>query len=211
MLSDYNLLQPDDKRIKEVTDLGLAYNLLTNYTSFIAVDTEVRNKDGKATTVKQPLPLPQGVSDYAVGNGYAAASAPAPVMVRQKAVAGDYSGLAQEVMPEKKAERKDNAVTIKVAKVTSTGALAKGSVTKSAEQQMSSLLSCLPTTQHGATVTIKLTIDKSGAVNKIELASPEIKDKAVLQCLERIVKGWKFSANPAGKESTVEMTIQIGS
>ncbi len=67
LLSDYNKLRSDDKRIKEVTDLGLAYNLLTAYTSFVAIDTEVRNVDGKPTTVMQPLPLPQGVSDYAVG------------------------------------------------------------------------------------------------------------------------------------------------
>jgi len=28
----------DDKRVAEVTELGLRYNLLTNYTSFVAVD-----------------------------------------------------------------------------------------------------------------------------------------------------------------------------
>jgi Ca-activated chloride channel homolog len=50
-----------------VTQLGLDYNLLTNYTSFIAIDTEVRNHEGNGTTVRQPLPLPEGVSNYAVG------------------------------------------------------------------------------------------------------------------------------------------------
>jgi Ca-activated chloride channel family protein len=51
----------------EVTKLGLEYNLLTNYTSFVAIDSEVRNQGGQATTVRQPLPLPEGVSNYAVG------------------------------------------------------------------------------------------------------------------------------------------------
>jgi Ca-activated chloride channel family protein len=51
----------------EVTKLGLEYNLLTQYTSFIAIDTEVRNQGGQVTTVRQPLPLPEGVSNYAVG------------------------------------------------------------------------------------------------------------------------------------------------
>jgi Ca-activated chloride channel family protein len=68
-LSDYNFLQPSDDRIAQVTDLGLKYSLLTAYTSFVAVDTQVRAKGGDLTTVQQPLPLPEGVSDYAVGGG----------------------------------------------------------------------------------------------------------------------------------------------
>ncbi|CAN2042386.1 Trypsin [Candidatus Magnetomoraceae bacterium gMMP-15] len=68
LLSDYNKLDPDDDNIKEITRLGLDYNLLTAYTSFVAIDSQIRNQDGKLTTVKQPLPLPQGVSDYAVGS-----------------------------------------------------------------------------------------------------------------------------------------------
>jgi len=66
-LSDYNNLRPDSERVKEVTSLGLTYNLLTAYTSFVAIDSLVRNQGGDQATVKQPLPLPQGVSDLAVG------------------------------------------------------------------------------------------------------------------------------------------------
>lgn len=55
-----------EKIEKEVTDLGLKYNLLTKYTSFLAVDYKVRNENGKTTLVKQPLPLPEGVSDNAI-------------------------------------------------------------------------------------------------------------------------------------------------
>jgi Ca-activated chloride channel family protein len=50
-----------------VTKLGLQYNLLTRYTSFIAVQQIVRNTSG-STDVTQPLPMPGGVSDLAVGN-----------------------------------------------------------------------------------------------------------------------------------------------
>jgi Ca-activated chloride channel family protein len=67
VLGDYTKLQRDDERGKEITTLGLTYNLLTDYTSFVAIDTVVRNTDGKVETVTQPLPLPQGVSDLAVG------------------------------------------------------------------------------------------------------------------------------------------------
>ncbi len=67
MLGDFNSLQPTDERVREITSLGLAYSLMTAYTSFVAIDSEVRNTAGISTTVKQPLPLPEGVSNYAVG------------------------------------------------------------------------------------------------------------------------------------------------
>lgn len=69
-LDDYRKLSPgrqDDKIKEEVTRLGLEYNLLTAYTSFIAEDTEVRNGQGNSLTVKQPLPMPAGVSNQALG------------------------------------------------------------------------------------------------------------------------------------------------
>ncbi len=59
--------QTSEKLKQEVTKLGIKYNLLTNYTSFIAVDTIIRNSTGKTERVKQPLPMPQGVSDQAIG------------------------------------------------------------------------------------------------------------------------------------------------
>jgi Ca-activated chloride channel homolog len=66
-LSDYGN-RHDDAQRGEIIDLGLSYDLLTAYTSFIAVHEVVRNTEGEAPTVDQPLPLPQGVSDLAVGN-----------------------------------------------------------------------------------------------------------------------------------------------
>ena len=47
--------------------LGLKYNLLTNYTSFVAVDEAIVNKDGRLKNVKQPLPMPENVNNSAVG------------------------------------------------------------------------------------------------------------------------------------------------
>jgi Ca-activated chloride channel family protein len=54
------------ERNKEVTRLGLKYNLLTRFTSFIAIDSVVRNTNS-IQQIKQPLPLPQGVSNKALG------------------------------------------------------------------------------------------------------------------------------------------------
>jgi len=56
-----------DDVVSEITALGLRYELLTPYTSFVAVRELVRNP-GDADAVTQPLPMPQGMSDLAVGN-----------------------------------------------------------------------------------------------------------------------------------------------
>jgi len=75
-LSDYGSRSVSTERVKDITSLGLKYNLLTQYTSFIAVREEVRNPSGEAQDVKQPLPLPLGVSDLAIGEGTEAESEP---------------------------------------------------------------------------------------------------------------------------------------
>lgn len=68
-LSDFNFKSDDPESVREVTSLGLTYSLLTRHTSFIAVLEQVRNTTGQAKDVNQPLPMPAGVSDLAVGYG----------------------------------------------------------------------------------------------------------------------------------------------
>jgi Ca-activated chloride channel family protein len=67
-LSDYGASNLAEADISAITSLGLKYNLLTRYTSFIAVREIVTNPGGTADNVEQPLPLPAGVSELAVGS-----------------------------------------------------------------------------------------------------------------------------------------------
>jgi hypothetical protein len=67
-LADFNGYGMSKEDKQEVTRLGLKYNLLTSFTSFVAVEKERINVEaGKLRTVKQPLPLPQGVENSALG------------------------------------------------------------------------------------------------------------------------------------------------
>lgn len=75
-LSDYGSADLTEENIKAITALGLKYNLLTRYTSFIAVREVVTNTTGSAQDVKQPLPLPLHVSELAVGDGTEVGSEP---------------------------------------------------------------------------------------------------------------------------------------
>ncbi len=67
-LSDYVQVEGNSETVALITNLGLTYNLLTKYTSFIAVDTIVRAFE-PGTKAKQPLPLPAGVANSAIGGG----------------------------------------------------------------------------------------------------------------------------------------------
>ena len=68
MLSDQEALEGGNAQKEAITALGLQYSLLTQYTSFIAVDHVVRNPNPTlSTTVKQPSAMPAGVSNLAIG------------------------------------------------------------------------------------------------------------------------------------------------
>ena len=66
-LSDFGPRDPSEEGKAEILSLGLTYGLLTRYTSFVAVQEIVRRTADGADQVDQPLPLPAGVSDLAVG------------------------------------------------------------------------------------------------------------------------------------------------
>ena len=71
-LDDFNKLQPDDERVREVTDLGLEYSLLTQYTSFVAIDRVVRNvKPQDQQSVDQPSAPARGGQQSRRGRGSA--------------------------------------------------------------------------------------------------------------------------------------------
>jgi Ca-activated chloride channel family protein len=66
-LEDERALGPATEVNEPLAELGLRYSLLTSETSFVAIDHVVANPTGRAEAVNQPLPLPAGVSDRAVG------------------------------------------------------------------------------------------------------------------------------------------------
>jgi Ca-activated chloride channel family protein len=75
-LSDFAVERDQTAAVREVTNLGLTHSLLTAHTSFIAVLEQVRNTTGVARDVQQPLPLPQDVSELAVGEAFGSGAEP---------------------------------------------------------------------------------------------------------------------------------------
>jgi Ca-activated chloride channel homolog len=63
---------------KEITQLGLDYHLMTQFTSFVAVEERVVTKDGQPQRVEVPVEMPEGVSYDGVFGDESAKLANAP-------------------------------------------------------------------------------------------------------------------------------------
>jgi Ca-activated chloride channel homolog len=214
ILSDYNKLRNDDKRVQEVTELGLNYNLLTAYTSFVAVDNEVRNHDGRPTAVKQPLPLPEGVSDYAVG-GYGNYAA-APAM--QKSMGMNMRGKMESRLAEDKTDaaiemqgpaKKDKEQKISITSVITGKGLTKNEILKVAEANLSEIKKCLAGKNLSGTIKLNVTINADGAVQNAAFVSDAIKDASVRQCIIDQIKQWRFPATEQSQVVNASIAIKL--
>ncbi len=205
ILSDYNKLRNDDRRVREVTALGLQYNLLTAYTSFVAVDSEVRNSNGQATTVKQPLPLPQDVSDYAVGGNGNLAASPSVYKSMSLRVKEDKM-VIQEVQAPR---QKDEAEKISLVDVNESKGLAKNEILKVAQANQSEIEKCFAGRNLSGVVKINLTINADGTVKKVEIGSGDMKDARLRRCITDQIKKWRFPATPHGQEANIIISWRI--
>ncbi len=222
ILTDYNRLRPQDERVEEVTNLGLTYNLLTAYTSFVAIDTHIRLKDGQAVTVKQPLPLPRGVSDYAVGNRLFAQKA-CPSLAPHLSIAGGKHGIEKESLEYKKdqvaSEPSDTTVAlgqihIELGKIDVTEGLSKKSVKGILEQHIRSINLCCKylsgqqSNLKGEFV-CRLVIDSKGGVTRVHTDTSKKKNEQFEQCIIQKLKKLRFPAPEGGKSVVVTITFLL--
>ena len=69
MAQDWDGLQRGqfkDALKSQVTDLGVKFHLMTQFTSLVAVEEKIVNKDGQPMTVEVPVEMPEGVSHEGV-------------------------------------------------------------------------------------------------------------------------------------------------
>jgi len=92
-----NILPEGDRATKEeVIDLALEFGIMTEYTSFVAVEKRIVNVGGKQRTVAVPIEMADGVSYEGIfgrPGELSAKSMPAPAaMSRGGAIGGGYGG-----------------------------------------------------------------------------------------------------------------------
>ena len=221
VLSDYNRLNQQDERVKEVTNLGLTYNLLTAYTSFVAIDTRIRLKDGQAITVKQPLPLPQGVSDYAVGSRSFAgkgiclatpssSAMPLKIRVREESLEYKKEGHLDSEPAIDTAGIKGNHIQLKNIAVTE--GLSKNSTRKLIEKNMPAINYCYTqiSGKQGklkGEIVVTLVVDSEGRVIKANTNSGKNKIAEIERCIIQKLRKLDFPAPEGSKSVTVTITF----
>lgn len=169
LLDDYSSTGWEDARHREeMVKLGLTYNLLTRYTSFIAVDRKRNDINGKVVTVKQPLPLPLGVSDHAVGTGaysVGAVHAGNGHKWNNRSKLMKQSGLAEDISVKYKNRERDLIIISEVQE--------KPEFNVSGLSLRQFLTSKMPINKFSGrgTVWVKCTITKDGSVNDVVIYS----------------------------------------
>jgi len=218
-LADLGRLERDknENLIKEITALGLKYSLMSPYTSFVAVD-QVKRSDGKVVTVKQPLPLPQGVSDLAVGG-----SAPGTAKLMMHAPSPSRADTYVRTSPERLVTMLPSGtapslgsttspgvkMTIQVAQVK--GRLDKNAIKDALEAELPRLTACCQDALKAgvklpAEVTLTFNIGAGGKVSGPVLPRLPLGYEALTRCLSQAVQTIKF---PDPGKKVVKVTVKL--
>lgn len=162
-LDDYNNLRKDQNLIDQVTQIGLDYSLMTAYTSFVAIDHEVV-ADGQQKTVKQPLPIPEAVPNSAVGFELG------------------LENVVRSSRTKKKSIRLENFKS-------NLGETKQLQLKKWVKGELQKLNSC---TGQINGIMVKVSIDKSGKINLVEIQNDKL-TKEQKTCLTQAISLWKLS------------------
>ncbi|MBW2262627.1 MAG: AgmX/PglI C-terminal domain-containing protein [Deltaproteobacteria bacterium] len=186
MLEDQLFLLPDDDDLEAaITLLGLDYSLLTSRTSFVAIDSKVLYDCGKVVTVKQPLPLPSGVSNLSLsgsgGGGYGHGSG-----------FGSLSG------------KGGSAPKLIAAAAMVKGSLSKELIRDVIKQHKNEIRGCyqqslLVSSDLEGRVVVRFVIDTlTGMVVSVTISDSELESDALEACIAVRVKKWTFPTLKGG-------------
>lgn len=188
LLGDYKNLNASEELIQEITNLGLEYNLMTDYTSFVAIDNEPAVVNGeKARQVKQALPLPQGVSNYAVGFDLA--------------IQGVVRKPAKKVSPrlEWGAFPKDLPVAL------------RKQLEEKLETEGNIIYACLSgklLKASGSGLSLEFEVDTDGKVLSVKIEHPDLNTAAKL-CLQTILSNWQLESVSIKKKLSIKVSLNI--
>jgi Ca-activated chloride channel family protein len=207
----------DEAAIKEITQLGLKYSLMTAYTSFVAVD-QVKRADGQVVTVKQPLPLPEGVSDLAVGGSAPGAGyrmgMPMTSMARPAgplAFKKELDPTSVAPAPGKAGAKATPGLTVAVQVVGIKGRMDKAALNQVLADAAPTLAACCEDARRRGVklakeITLVFTLGTDGRVAGEILPKPPLASEALTKCLSQAVRGIGFP-RPA---TPIVVTVRLG-
>jgi Ca-activated chloride channel family protein len=219
LLADYENLRHDDGRVKEITSLGLSYNLLTRYTSFVAIDSRVRRTGGEATTVQQPLPMPEGVSDLSVGGmGGArmmkamAPLAPPPAMPMRDSAKREEKAPAAQAPGEKQASVSIGARGVKWEGARPNRELLAGEASWNPYLADIAAWYTEYLRKHPGvrgTLILRLTVGGDGKVRKVEIPVSDLKHAALEQGILERSKKWTLPPSGGKAETILVVPLEL--
>jgi len=206
LLDDYQSVDHSSDTKEEVTSLGLKYNLMTQYTSFVAIDhEEIVTANGEvAQLVHQPLPMPEDVANSAVGcevaiEGVVRKSSTQPPAPKGESTQPTFQ-LGEIVFTEnvgelplgKEGERKQ-ILTIK----------------KLLQNELNAAMSC-----HKAGIElpkyldIQVTLNAKGTITDIKLLSNNL-DETIWLCIKTNIENQRLKGLTPGVVSTFSVPIKV--
>ena len=225
LVDDGSLKRDNQEVVKHVTALGLKYSLMTPYTSFVAVD-KIKRADGQLVTVKQPLPLPEGVSDLAIGDarpaavpwGYAQASRGGHVKYKvamgpKTAAVDPKYELSEGGGPATSPGAAAPALAVKVKAVQTGGDLPEAEVRRVLEGELTKLTRCCQeAAKNGftlpAAITLVLTVGTDGKVSAPPAFQPRLGHQELESCLAAIFQSLSL-AQSRQTETRVTVTLAL--
>ena len=217
-LDDQGSFFRDSSKKDKVTELGLKYNLMTQYTSFVAID-KVKRANGIYESVNQPLEMPAGVPNSALpgqsarlkasgfgssgaggfsggglGGGYYSSGSVGSTgfggrKARGRAKTGSYSS------------RKSFSIVQPDSSSVALGAIEKSLLDKVMARNRARLKYCYErelqkNPKLSGAITVKLTINKDGTVKAVSFVRNTLSKEGdkLSSCVQRQLKRLKFPA-----------------
>ena len=185
LLDDYSKIRNGGDQKQTITALGLKYNLMTAYTSFIAIDNIIPDvKNGELQTVKQPLPMPAGVANSAVGFDLA------------------IDGVVR------KSKKQSTAKTFKIVK----GNIEVNTVKILKEQFEAKIKEILACKKEALNIpdwlTFELVIDSDGKIIDVQLNNLIIEEN-IKQCMLDQIKNWQLLGLNIQERITVSLPVHM--
>jgi Ca-activated chloride channel homolog len=218
-LSDQAALGSRPEIQSQITRLGLEYHLMTRYTSFVAVDSVIRSSGKGAATVKQPAPMPAGVSDLAIGKasgalygilgpnvGYGGLGISGTGRggggiglgaIGHSGGGGSGVGYGRGVGAGGLGGRRGNSPKIRSGASTVKGSLSKEIIRRVIHRHINEIRFCYEKalSTHSdleGRVVVRFIIASDGTVAKVTLKKSTLNNAAVEQCILTAVGRWRF-------------------
>jgi Ca-activated chloride channel family protein len=185
----------------------------------VAIDSQVRLVDGQAVTVKQPLPLPHGVSNYAVGEA-AKLAAPSSASFGFVQAHRQYSKNAADkqeaaVDDSKAAEEERDQKTLRLTKIEVNGDLTETLVRSTVMNELEAINRCAKrsgvekSSLKGEGV-FALLVGPDGRVKEVRVEKGSAVPEDLSRCIQEILKTVRFHADSGRQEVTLKLTFSFG-